>query len=181
MHAISWQVIDVTVRIIQSEADGVFATRDQKAVRIREWAYTSKMDVEPRPLYLIGQTTLALGGSVHTRMPSHVFLRVIWLLMQMEITAMTPEVADRHGRKRARNLFKTTIHVIRLRRAKKPTSRAPHRDIDWSCTWIVRGHWRKAPHGSFKDGRTRTWIAPYLKGPDGQPLHVTDVLYRLSQ
>lgn len=181
-HAISWQLVpEQGIRMMLEDGESVIYK--QPAVRIREWGYTSNLKTEPRPLYLIGQTTLALGGSIHTRMPAHLFLRTLWLLMGMEIVTSTTEQPDRHGRKRASALRHQNIHVIHLRRHKKTAAHdEPHRQIDWSCTWIVRGHWRHAPdHGTFADGRTRTWVKPYLKGPDGAPLKASDVLYRLSQ
>lgn len=42
-----------------------------------------------------------------------------------------------------------------------PEHRDGHRE--YTCRWLVRGHWRTEPSGR------RTWIRPYIKGPIGAP------------
>lgn len=63
-----------------------------------------------------------------------------------------------------------SITVIRLRRARYPRE-GEAQSIDWSCRWLVRGHWRR-----YQDGR-QTYIAPYVKGPDDKPFRVTDRVF----
>jgi hypothetical protein len=61
------------------------------------------------------------------------------------------------------------VSVVRLRRV------GSQRDIDsiaqqeWSCRWLVTGHWRNQWYQ--KAGRhVRRWIAPYVKGPEDKPM-----------
>ena len=64
------------------------------------------------------------------------------------------------------------VTILRLRRhvsAAAETARAQ----DWSCQWIVRGHWRNQWHPSLGEHRQR-YIAPYIKGPDDKPLRLGD-------
>ena len=42
--------------------------------------------------------------------------------------------------------------------------------MDWSCRWLVRGHWRQQPCGAGHAERRPTWILPHLKGPERKPL-----------
>ena len=44
-----------------------------------------------------------------------------------------------------------------------------HRDVEWTCQWIVRGHWRSQWYPGQKHHRPK-WIAPYVKGPEDKPL-----------
>jgi hypothetical protein len=41
--------------------------------------------------------------------------------------------------------------------------------VDWSCRWLVRGHWRQQYYARGQTHRTR-WIHPYVKGPDDKAL-----------
>lgn len=77
-----------------------------------------------------------------------------------------PDRATRRAAKRAR-LDIDAVTVIRLRRLVHRDPDA-HRDVDWQCRWIVRGHWRR-----LADGR-QTYVHPYVKGPEGLPLRVTE-------
>ena len=38
------------------------------------------------------------------------------------------------------------------------------------CQWIVRGHWRNQACGPSLTERKRTWIEPYWKGPEREPI-----------
>lgn len=44
--------------------------------------------------------------------------------------------------------------------------------------WIVRGHWRNQACGPGRAERRRTYIAPYVKGPEGAPLLQHDKVFR---
>jgi hypothetical protein len=179
MHAVSWERVP-SLGVSMQTPDGVFSTQTP-AVRIRNWSYTSRLDVFPRPLYLIGQTTTPLSAGIHTRLHTHRMIHMLWILMGMEITSHDLELPDRKGRQRAASLDHQDVTVIQLRRAKKSPDYVP-KEVDWSCTWLVRAHNRRAPHGgTFKDGRTSTRVKAYLKGPDGMPLKASDILYRLSR
>jgi hypothetical protein len=176
MHAVSW----ARVPGMPVAMDG--RVRKLAAIRIRKWAYDDDPDGYPRPLHMIGQNMVPVAGRIRTGLTEHWLLHMIWILMGMEIVSSDPEQPDRHGRKRAANLRRQEIRVVRLRRPEHHEPAGDDRTVDWSCSWLVRGHWRKAPHGgTFRDGRRRTWVKPYIKGPDGLPLRATDILYRLSQ
>jgi hypothetical protein len=177
-HAISWaRVPDLRMQVAGS--DIVFSA---PGIRIREWGYDDSVDVYPRPLHLMGQTTLAISAGVSTRLPSHVLLHMLWVLMDTEVIATARHRPDRHCLQKASNIKSRDVTVITLARARHPKKDdAERRHVDWSCTWLVRGHTRKAPNGgTFRDGRRETWVKPYLKGPDGMPLRASDILYRLS-
>ena len=40
--------------------------------------------------------------------------------------------------------------------------------------WVVRGHWTHQPHGPGGSLRKLVYRAPYIKGPDGAPLLITE-------
>lgn len=60
------------------------------------------------------------------------------------------------------------IKVILLR-VKKYTTRGETREVEWSCRWIVRGHWRAQWYRSIVSHKA-IWITPHIKGPEGKPL-----------
>lgn len=177
------QAVSIPATAMPGQQPGVY-TGYVEAVRIREWAWNDDRNVIPRPLHLMGQSLLVLTDHVHTPLPELQLVHMLWILMQMEITAATPVRPNRAGRKRAAALRPDPeVKVITLRRpahGEKPV--VGHQHVDWSCSWLVRGHWRHAPHGGhYADGRTRTWIKPYIKGPDGMPLRSVDILWKLAR
>jgi hypothetical protein len=105
-------------------------------------------------------------------------IHTIWMLMDMEQIVESHEAPlPRAARRRAlRSLKHGTVNVITLRRAKHQYD-SDHVPImrNWTCRWIVQGHWRH-----YRDGH-KTWIHPYIKGPDGMPIKDTKQLWRLSR
>lgn len=178
MQAVSWAVVPQ----LNVDVGGTDFTMQVSAVRIRKWGYNIDPRVEPRPLYLMGQHTIPTQHGIQTTLDDIRLLHMIWIMIGMEIVTSDPEMPGRQGRKRAANLRWQQTHVVRLRRSRHGEPEGGHRAVDWSCSWLVRGHWRKAPHGgTYKDGRSRTWIKPHIKGPDGAPLRASDLLYRLQR
>jgi len=65
------------------------------------------------------------------------------------------------------------VKVVTLRRLEtQPRPPGPGEPVDWSCRWIVDGHWRNQYHPST--GRHElTYINPFVKGPADKPLKVS--------
>lgn len=63
------------------------------------------------------------------------------------------------------------INVITLRRRVYPVNRPEGAGlpVDWSCRWIVRGHWRDQFYPS-RGLHIPIFIESYIKGPDGKPI-----------
>jgi hypothetical protein len=179
MQAVSWAMVPR----LNVDLGGTDFTMTMPAVRVRKWGYNEDPRFDPRPLYLMGQQTVPVGNSIHTTVEDMRLLHMIWIMIGMEIVTSDPEVVGRQGRKRAANLRYRQVHVVRLRRAKRGEEpEGEHRHVDWACSWLVRGHWRKAPHGGrFKNGSAKTWVKAHIKGPDGKPLRASDLLYRLQR
>lgn len=137
-------------------------------------------------------------------------LHTLWMFLGMEIVSTEPATdVPRLARKRAlRSLRHGEVRVVTLRKIRHVHSGdiVNPRDIDWSCRWVVQGHWRHIDkyegekHHAIREVRRGekhdacgicssrgeearvTWIGPYLKGPDGAPLKSADKLvYRLSR
>lgn len=80
--------------------------------------------------------------------------------------------AERHVRKRlARERIESEpIQVVQLRRrSAQHGPRESGEPVEWSCQWIVRGHWRQHWMSSISAHQPR-WILPHVKGPEGKPL-----------
>lgn len=72
------------------------------------------------------------------------------------------------------------IRIVTLRRT---YARDPGRkeDVNWSCQWIVGGHWRNQWYESRLEHEP-VYILPYVKGPRDKPLRVPkQVLYRVEK
>jgi hypothetical protein len=109
----------------------------------------------------------------------------LWRLLDMEITSVARQpCGDRQLEKQARRSIRhDEISVVSLRRPKHAPSSGEHRQVEWSCAWVVRGHLRRYAQPirtGPNAGKTAVWIKPYIKGPDGAPLKGGDVLYLLQ-
>jgi len=63
------------------------------------------------------------------------------------------------------------IDVVVFRRALHGPATDEHHSVEWSCRWIVHGHWRNQWCPSL--GRHQPiYILPHIKGPDDKPLKV---------
>lgn len=83
---------------------------------------------------------------------------------------------ERHRRKqlgREHNApVPSDVKVIELRRAESQGHEATTSEpVEWSCRWIVNGHWRNQYCGLGHD-RKLVYIMPFVKGPADKPLRV---------
>jgi hypothetical protein len=97
------------------------------------------------------------------------FLTAMLFLRQriLETSAHTPDRAMRKWAKRLSLPESSGVRVVQLRR-KSPDHHGPSEHPDWSCHWVVTGHWRAQYHPSTKTHEPR-WILPYLKGDFDKP------------
>ena len=79
-------------------------------------------------------------------------------------------------RTRLAGLSERHVRVIHLRKRisnkdRKKTAGQPAQDVQWSCSWVARGHWREQPYPSL--GITRSiWILPVVKGDKSKPAYL---------
>lgn len=95
-----------------------------------------------------------------------------FLFMRQEIldgTQMYPERAARRRYERRYAREAPPINVVHLRRRLHSSSASDRTaEQEWSCQWLVRGHWRQQWYASAGQHRPK-WILPYMKGPDDKP------------
>jgi len=62
------------------------------------------------------------------------------------------------------------IQIIYLRRREQHPilSDGTHNPVDWSCQWLVHGHWRNQFHPS-DNSHAPVFIQSYVKGPEDKP------------
>lgn len=66
------------------------------------------------------------------------------------------------------------VKVVHLRRASyTQTPTEGGEPVNWSCRWVVGGHWRNQARGLKHAERKLTYILPYVKGPDDKPFKAT--------
>jgi hypothetical protein len=102
-------------------------------------------------------------------------LVAFWLFVRQKIlVAHATSITERHARKRIERLgwqSNRGVRVVQLRR--RETQHLPDAtdgsSHDWSCQWLVRGHWRQQFYPS-QHAHQPLWITPYVKGPDDKPL-----------
>lgn len=98
----------------------------------------------------------------------------VWI--KQRILSMDSGPVERHRRKQLAREFNATVSdvkVVSLRRMESQYEQRPqnHIDIEWSCRWIVNGHWRNQYHPSTGRHELK-YILPYVKGPEDKPLRV---------
>lgn len=102
-----------------------------------------------------------------------------FLFVNQKLLVRSKQIANRTTRRRLNlNPDLSEIDVILLRtHIYKPTGGGA--DVEWSCKWLVRGHWRQQP---YKNGIYRPiWIAPYWKGPDDKPVKNPNKIFDVTR
>lgn len=95
--------------------------------------------------------------------------------MEQRILVSPWSYAPRSTRKRSISVFKEDrpVRVVQLRRAQQQGH--GHQDaagVEWSCQWLVSGHWRQQPCGKDRAERRPTFILPYVKGNPDKPMRL---------
>jgi hypothetical protein len=124
----------------------------------------------------------------------------LWMFMGTEIVTTARPQVERPARRRAqRSVGVSEVNVVTLRRVRHGDTELAHKDIDWSCRWIVQAHPRHVgsyagiadPHHAKVSGPGQpcqvcglptTHVRAYVKGPDGMPLKaVPETVYRVAR
>lgn len=97
-----------------------------------------------------------------------------WIRQSVLVTS-TRAISNRGVNKRiaAELKYEPVVRVVELRRREYPQhDEAHHASIEWSCQWLVRGHWRSQYFPASGEHRP-LWINPHIKGPDDKPLRTS--------
>jgi hypothetical protein len=94
--------------------------------------------------------------------------------LEQRILVGNPLPAARPTRKRVERAGWEHVPLVRVVTLRRPSTRAgaeheASEPVEWSCQWVVRGHWRQqwCPKAQVHQPR---WILPYVKGPPEKPL-----------
>jgi len=131
---------------------------------------------------LVEMESLQPGGKmfndVSGRLRASLFATLMTFLRQ-RILVSPRFLADRATRRRleraSRGPRTNEVRVVTLRSIER-RGKGGHRDVEWGCRWIVRGHWRNQWYPSAKHHQPK-WIAPYMKGPEDKPLRHSERLF----
>lgn len=90
--------------------------------------------------------------------------------MNLEIAALSDNQVTRQVRRalQRKNQPSPEIRTVILRRKRSERAGSPHSEIDWSCRWLVGGHWRNQWFPKTSEHRP-VYVAPHVKGPEGKP------------
>lgn len=115
----------------------------------------------------------------------HRFCKAFWALCQQRIGRAETAAVDRAARRRAERAGVESlvgVRVVTLRRRAPSTTEAASegQSVDWSCRWVVEGHWRNQWYPSSELHR-QIWIDPYEKGPEDAPLKLKDRVYKVTR
>jgi hypothetical protein len=219
VRALSWQFTEVYT--VNDLADPPIAPQDYPwpCVRVCMWRYGND-ETDPREHFssdlgslLITHTAIIPldmlmekaayddeeeGGAPSTE-SFLALVHLLWMFLGMEITSTSrAQVKAGYLKRAGKVLHHPEVKIVLLRKLRHAGEETgEHRPVDWSCRWIVQGHYRhkerpEHPHsavatGSDKHcavcgGQLSSWVAPYIKGPDGFPLRATEqVVMRLAR
>lgn len=178
MHviAISWS----TTELANGEV-GAFVCLHDDISRVRQPGDVHVPDPVPARYEEIPFGQLSPGA---VESVTHGVLLSYWILCQQRVASISRGHVDRGRRRRAERLglpldVEDGIRVVTLRRQApsktEPSAEGQH--TEWSCRWVVDGHWRQQWYPSSEEHRP-VWIAPHVKGPDDAPLVLKDRVYR---
>lgn len=105
-----------------------------------------------------------------------VMLTFFTFVKQRLLSASARGVTNRGARRRLAKVIEhePIVRVVALRARDYEQHDGSHpREVEWSCQWLVRGHWRQ--HYYPVSGEHRPlWIEPHIKGPSDKPLRVAE-------
>jgi len=97
------------------------------------------------------------------------------LFIQQRIFIPERALIDRPTKRRYTQATGSEVPVLKIIQLRKalPSYDGGHdsNPVDWSCQWLVKGHWRNQWYGTLNDHRPK-WITAYKKGPDDKPFRV---------
>lgn len=101
------------------------------------------------------------------------FVLAACVFLRQRIVQSSDVHIERHLRKRIQREHPDvmpSVKLIALRRAESSQhDGGDTRQVEWSCQWIVQGHWRNQ---KIKEGHRLIYIEKYIKGPEDKPLRV---------
>lgn len=101
------------------------------------------------------------------------YVLTLFSFLKQRIIVVSHERANRAARRRYEEHKHSEAPLIKviLLRVKTSVGGESHeeREIEWTCQWIVRGHWRQQWYRHDEVHRA-IWIRPYIKGPEDKPL-----------
>jgi hypothetical protein len=165
VRAVSWEYTTAWVRKENFPHDTPWA---QPSVRLSMWTLAQDDREQDRlPGYVLDRVERQLGKltllhtavvpfDVRLGIPSKEevdgsadsmlgLVHMLWMFLGMEIVTTRRHVPARAFRRRAlRSILHGEVHVVLLRRLAHPETGedVTHREVDWTCQWVVQGHWR---------------------------------------
>jgi hypothetical protein len=146
------------------------------------WLYGETLDAAVKRDIGGGGWTGTRGGGVTHNLTQNdkavVALQVellasLWLFIQQTILVATATGLARHARKRIERAGWESSPLVRVVQLRRRETQQPVGSVEqqheWTCQWLVRGHWRQQFYPSKKVNQP-LWITPYVKGPDDKPL-----------
>jgi hypothetical protein len=89
--------------------------------------------------------------------------------MNLPIVEREGRQIDRRTRRKTERDYRCMPEVLEVTiRRRERQGGGGQRDVDWSCQWWVRGHWRK----NHRDPARPIYVTDHLKGPDHKPLRL---------
>lgn len=179
VNAILWCVVDTPIE------HKLFTAK--RSIFLSTFAYWSGL-LQPRLTVLIPEliplSTLRAGGvgegsfenGFHRTLDSPVpmiikFMISALLWIDQKILITEPSKPNHTARHQARRyvLAAPDIQVVTLRRKEHSHDSTNTKEVEWTCQWVVSGHWRQQYYPSTGERRP-LWITPYIKGPENKPL-----------
>jgi hypothetical protein len=108
-------------------------------------------------------------------------IQVTWRLAAQLVTTVERPIRQLWRDANRKGIKHKDVTVIRLRRSREGYV-PPEGDGEGHLTYqfVVRGHWRNQWYPSLKDHR-QVWIAPYVKGPEGTELRLTERAWEFTR
>lgn len=114
------------------------------------------------------------------------FAATLIFLRQEIVRPETTRVENKGARKSLTNTLKREppeVQIIRLRQYAEPEQDqdAVAHAVEWSCSWLVRGHWHRYRTGKGRVNLEPRYVAPFVKGDRSKPIRVKQKIGVLSR
>lgn len=162
------------------EKDRIFSGRE--GLRVTEFWYELDRSARDFHVPLLRSYPVLWDGGLISEMDAAVTCVAALKFMQlpfvsMDKPSMSRQVRRQLERKEGGDL---PIRVITLRRSEHKHTGGPGKEAEWSCQWMVKGHWRKRAE-RWGEG-SPSYVTPHIKGPKDKPFRAPrETVYKVRR
>jgi len=146
------------------------------------FVFVATQNFKDTPYFLRFLPAIYTGDTV--RLPFHACMAASLKFLSLPFVGTQEHKLPRPERRRLARAGKPEpcIRTVILRKRERFVHGVAPTEMEWSCQWLVSGHWRRLHQPRKDDGAETTYVTPYVKGPEDKPFKMpAKVIHKVSR